>query len=133
MGEGGVLYKVIRKVYNSSGAKLKVNSRERTVTAVGASCQYPLFLPLIVTLSETSTHSYKISQMSTTFAPDSSFLSVIGQPKSPFSVSQNQLASEVTVSVRDSIISVPLSSLARCNRYVNSQEYECEVEVRQEA
>ena len=133
MGEGGVLYKVIRKVYNSSGAKLKVNSRERTVTAVGASCQYPLFLPLMVTLSETSTHSYKISQMSTAFAPDSSFLSVIGQPKSPFSVSQNQLASEVTVSVRDSIISVPLSSLARCNRYVNSQEYECEVEVRQEA
>ena len=77
----------------------------------------------MLTLSETNTHSYSISHLSTIFAPDRSFLSIINQPKNPFTLTKNQLNTELTVSTRDQIISVPLSSLAKCNKFTTSNDY----------
>jgi hypothetical protein len=134
IGQGGELYSLVKKALNSTGVKLEVRSREQSIRAVGQNCLYPIFLPLMITLSETNTHSYPISKMSTEFAPDSSFLTVINQQKSPFSLGKQQLSTDVTVSVRDQIISVPFSALLRCGKYANSVDnYECEVNERPEA
>ena len=51
VGEKGVLYQLIKKAYKSSGAKLKLKPKENILTAIASHCKYPIFLPLMVTLS----------------------------------------------------------------------------------
>lgn len=74
----------------------------------------------MVTLSETNTYSYQIDKLSTAFNPGSSFLKVINQHKTPFSLTKQQLSTDITLSLRDKIISLPISSLLHCGKYSNS-------------
>ena len=122
-----MLYDLFKKGFNSSAVKFMVKSKEQVIKAVGEHCKYPVFTPFIITLSETNTHSYQIDNLSTAFNPDSSFLSVIDKKKNPFTVDKHQLDTDITVSLRDQIISLPLSSFVHCGKFSTSNAFECEV------
>lgn len=127
IGEGGALYGLVRKALNSTGAKLEVRHKEGVINAEGENCKYPVFLPLMVTLSESNTHSYAINSFSTLVAPDSSFLGVIQKSKSPFEATPKELQQEVTVALRDRVLSMPISQLLHCGKFSTSDSYECEL------
>lgn len=103
------MFSIVKKALNATGTKLEVKHKEGIINAEGESCKYPVFLPLMITLSETNTHSYAINSLSTIFAPDSSFLNVIQKSKSPFEASPKEIEQEVTVALRDKVLSLPIS------------------------
>lgn len=123
MGEGGALYSLVKKSLNGTGAKLEVKHKDGIITAIGENCKYPVFLPLMITLSESNTHSYPINTLSTLFAPDSSFLNVLQKSKSPFEASPKELEQEVTVALRDRVLSIPIRELLHCGKFSTSDSY----------
>ena len=96
-------------------------------------CKYPLFPPLPVTLSEASTHTFTINSFSTNFHPDPSFLKLIGKTKNPFEMTSTEMNEEITISVRDRIISVPFKDLVNCGKYQTSNSYECQIQTQEQA
>lgn len=42
-------------------------------------------------------------------------------------MSKQETEQELTVALKDRVISVPLTSLIECGKYSNSDSYECEV------
>ena len=130
IGHGAAFYDVVRKSFNSTGAKFLIRNKDQIMKVVGEHCKYPVFPPFMITLSETNTHSYPIDKLSTAFTPDSSFLNVINKSKNPFSLSKGELSTDITISIRGQIISVPISSLVHCGKYATSNTFECEVEVK---
>ena len=85
------MYLLVKKLFNSQGAKLQILHKNSTMKLINQNCHYPIFLPFMITLSETNTHSYAIEHLSTNFVPDSSFLKIINQAKSPFEMKPNKL------------------------------------------
>lgn len=82
--EGSSIFSLLKKVIGVDRVKLAVKHKEELITVVTESCNYPVFAPLTITLSHANTRSYTIDAFSTNFYPDSAFLKVINQNKSPF-------------------------------------------------
>ena len=96
-------------------------------------CRFPLFPPLQLTLSETATHTYTIAALSTNFTADSSLLKIVGKDRNPFEVAASSIDSQVTLSVRDRIVAVPIRELFACGKYANSDSYECQANTKGKA
>lgn len=113
--------------------KLQIKHKDSFIYIIDEPCKYPLFAPLPITLSEISTHTYNINAFSTDFRPDFSFLKLIGKDKNPFEMSSTEINEEITVSIRDRIISVPFKDIVTCGKYQNSDSFECQLIIKDNA
>lgn len=133
MQDSNTFSEILRRTLDVSEVKLQVKRKESLIYIIDEPCKYPLFAPLPITLSEVSTHTYNINAFSTEFHPDISFLKLIGKNKNPFEMSSAEMNEEITVSIRDRIISVPFKDIVTCGKYQNSDLFECQLTIKDNA
>ena len=80
----GPLALAIKKTMRWKHVKLLVKHKENEIVGIDDECRYPLFPPLLLTLSKHKTHTFTLPHLSASFIPDLSFMQVIGQKSSPF-------------------------------------------------